>query len=71
MLAPRSSALPYPSCAAPIQRIVHGEREMNYCAPCQTKGKLLADRALSKLLREDWPRTIEALEDHLARRRVD
>ena len=49
-------------CGSPIQRIVHASNESNYCATCQTGGKLLADRALSKLLKEDWPRTIEELE---------
>jgi formamidopyrimidine-DNA glycosylase len=49
-----------------VQRIVHGESEFNYCARCQTGGRLLADRALSRLLRSDWPRTLEELE---ARRR--
>jgi formamidopyrimidine-DNA glycosylase len=53
---------PCPECGSPIQRIVHGEHETNYCARCQTGGRLLRDRALSKLLREDWPRTIEELE---------
>ncbi len=53
---------PCPRCGSPIQRIVHGERESNYCATCQTGGRLLKDRALSRLLREDWPRTLEELE---------
>jgi formamidopyrimidine-DNA glycosylase len=53
---------PCPSCGAPVQRIVHAENETNYCARCQTGGKLLADRALSRLLKQDWPRTVEALE---------
>jgi formamidopyrimidine-DNA glycosylase len=57
---------PCPACGAPVQRIVHGESEFNYCARCQTGGRLLADRALSRLLREDWPRTLEEME---ARRR--
>jgi len=57
---------PCPDCGAPVQRIVHGESEFNYCARCQTGGRLLADRALSRLLREDWPRTLDELE---ARRR--
>jgi formamidopyrimidine-DNA glycosylase len=60
---------PCPRCGAPIQRIVYGERETNYCAPCQTGGKLLKDRALSRLLREDWPRTLEELEEGLDARR--
>ncbi len=54
---------PCPVCGSPVQRIVHAESEANYCATCQTGGKLLADRALSRLLREDWPRTLEELED--------
>jgi formamidopyrimidine-DNA glycosylase len=51
-----------PVCGAPVQRIVYAENEANYCAWCQTGGKLLADRALSRLLREDWPRTLDELE---------
>jgi formamidopyrimidine-DNA glycosylase len=54
---------PCPRCGAPIQRIVYASNETNYCARCQTGGKLLADRAFSRLLREDWPRTLEELED--------
>jgi formamidopyrimidine-DNA glycosylase len=54
--------LPCPTCGAPVQRIVHAENETNYCARCQTGGKLLADRALSRLLHEDWPRSLEELE---------
>jgi formamidopyrimidine-DNA glycosylase len=46
-----------------VQRIVYAENECNYCATCQTGGKLLADRALSRLLRHDWPRTLEELEE--------
>jgi formamidopyrimidine-DNA glycosylase len=46
-----------------VQRIVHAENETNYCARCQTGGKLLADRALSRLLKRDWPRTLEELEE--------
>jgi formamidopyrimidine-DNA glycosylase len=53
---------PCPDCGAPVQRIVHAENETNYCARCQTGGKLLADRALSRLLKKDWPRTLEELE---------
>jgi formamidopyrimidine-DNA glycosylase len=56
---------PCPDCGAPVQRIVYAENEANYCARCQTGGKLLADRALSRLLRQDWPRTLEALEQRL------
>jgi formamidopyrimidine-DNA glycosylase len=54
---------PCPACGAPVQRIVYAENETNYCAKCQTGGKLLADRALSRLLHEDWPRTLEELEE--------
>jgi formamidopyrimidine-DNA glycosylase len=53
---------PCPRCGAPVQRIVYATNESNYCAPCQTGGRLLADRALSRLLREDWPKTLDALE---------
>jgi formamidopyrimidine-DNA glycosylase len=54
---------PCPDCGAPVQRIVHADNETNYCARCQTEGRLLADRALSRLLRQDWPRTLEELEE--------
>jgi formamidopyrimidine-DNA glycosylase len=54
---------PCPTCAAPVQRIVHAENEINYCARCQTGGRLLADRALSRLLKQDWPRTLEEMEN--------
>jgi len=50
---------PCPVCGSPVQRIVYAENECNYCATCQTEGRLLADRALSRLLREDWPRSLE------------
>jgi formamidopyrimidine-DNA glycosylase len=53
---------PCPVCGARVQRIVYAENESNYCARCQTGGKLLADRAMSRLLREDWPRTLDELE---------
>jgi formamidopyrimidine-DNA glycosylase len=53
---------PCPDCGAPVQRIVYAEHETNYCARCQTGGRLLADRALSRLLRADWPRTLEEME---------
>lgn len=62
---------PCPRCGDPVQRIVYAERETNYCATCQTGGRLLADRAISRLLKEDWPRTLEELEDHLRARRGD
>jgi len=54
---------PCPRCGAKIQRIRYASNETNYCTHCQTGGKLLADRSLSRLLREDWPRTLEELED--------
>ncbi|MGH9308344.1 MAG: Fpg/Nei family DNA glycosylase [Vicinamibacterales bacterium] len=57
---------PCPVCGDPIQRIVYATNEANYCARCQTGGRLLSDRALSRLLGQDWPKTLEALE---ARRR--
>lgn len=60
---------PCPRCAAPIQRITYAANESNYCAPCQTGGKLLADRAFSRLLKGDWPRTLEDLEQVKARHR--
>lgn len=53
---------PCPTCGDPIQRIVFADRETNYCATCQTGGKVLADRALSRLLKGDWPRSLEELE---------
>jgi formamidopyrimidine-DNA glycosylase len=53
---------PCPVCAAPVQRIVYARNEANYCSRCQTGGRLLSDRALSRLLREDWPKTLEELE---------
>jgi formamidopyrimidine-DNA glycosylase len=54
---------PCPVCGAPVQRIVFASNESNYCAKCQTGGKLLADRAFSRLLRDDWPKTLEELEE--------
>jgi formamidopyrimidine-DNA glycosylase len=53
---------PCPVCGTPVQRIVYAANEANYCVTCQTGGRLLADRSLSRLLREDWPRTLEELE---------
>lgn len=53
---------PCPRCNSPVQRIVYASNETNYCATCQTEGKLLADRSLSRLLKDDWPKTIEELE---------
>jgi len=60
---------PCPRCGAPVQRIVYAENECNYCAPCQTEGRLLADRAISRLLKEDWPRSLEEMEKHFDKRR--
>ncbi|HEY7365530.1 MAG TPA: DNA-formamidopyrimidine glycosylase family protein [Methylomirabilota bacterium] len=54
---------PCPVCGAAVQRIVYADNETNYCASCQTGGRLLADRALSRLLRADWPRTLDELEE--------
>jgi formamidopyrimidine-DNA glycosylase len=54
---------PCPRCGSKVQRIVHADNESNYCATCQTGGKLLADRSLSRLLKDDWPKTIEELEE--------
>lgn len=53
---------PCPVCGAPVQRIVYAENEANYCARCQTGGKLLADRSLSRLLKDNWPKRLEDLE---------
>jgi formamidopyrimidine-DNA glycosylase len=53
---------PCPVCGAPVQRIVYESNETNYCPRCQTGGKLLADRSLSRLLKDDWPRTIDEWE---------
>jgi formamidopyrimidine-DNA glycosylase len=59
---------PCPVCATPIQRIVYADNEANYCPTCQTEGRLLADRSLSRLLKEDWPRTLEELEERKSQR---
>ncbi|MDH3745056.1 MAG: formamidopyrimidine-DNA glycosylase [Acidobacteriota bacterium] len=59
---------PCPVCGAPIQRILYAESEANYCAGCQTGGRLLADRVLSKLLKKDWPQTLAELEEKRADR---
>jgi formamidopyrimidine-DNA glycosylase len=58
---------PCPDCGAPVQRIAYADNEANYCAKCQTAGRLLADRALSRLLHDDWPRTLEELEERRAK----
>jgi formamidopyrimidine-DNA glycosylase len=54
--------LPCPDCGTPVQRVVYAANEANYCPSCQTGGRLLADRSLSRLMKEDWPRTLEELE---------
>ncbi|MCI0669303.1 MAG: formamidopyrimidine-DNA glycosylase [Myxococcaceae bacterium] len=59
---------PCPDCGAPVQRIVYAENEANYCARCQTEGRLLSDRSLARLLKDDWPRTLEELEERRATR---
>ncbi len=56
---------PCPVCGSPVQRISYADNECNYCAVCQNGGRLLADRAMSRLLKEDWPRTLEELEDRM------
>ena len=58
---------PCPVCGTPVQRIVYAENEANYCPTCQTGGKLLADRALSQLLKGDWPKTLDELEERKGR----
>jgi formamidopyrimidine-DNA glycosylase len=60
---------PCPVCGSPVQHIVYAENECNYCATCQTEGRLLADRALSRLLKQDWPRSLDEWETHLETRR--
>jgi formamidopyrimidine-DNA glycosylase len=54
---------PCPVCGSPVQRIAYADNETNYCARCQTEGRLLADRSLSRLLKDDWPRSLEELEE--------
>lgn len=56
---------PCPDCGTPVQRIRYAENETNYCPSCQTEGRLLADRGLSRLLRQDWPRSLDELEERL------
>jgi formamidopyrimidine-DNA glycosylase len=60
---------PCPVCGAPVQRIVYAHNEANYCSACQTGGRLLSDRALSRLMRDDWPRTLDELETRRERGR--
>lgn len=69
MVAHGKFGKPCPTCGTPIQRISYASNEVNYCPTCQTNGKLLADRALSRLLREDWPKSFEELEQFKAARR--
>ena len=59
---------PCPVCGTKVQRIVYADNEANYCPTCQTEGRLLADRGLSRLLKEDWPRSLEELEERKAQR---
>jgi formamidopyrimidine-DNA glycosylase len=54
---------PCPVCGTPVQRIVYADNEANYCPTCQTEGRLLADRALSRLLKEDWPKSLDELDE--------
>ena len=61
---------PCPVCGAPIQRIVYARNEANYCATCQTGGRLLSDRALSRLLKQDWPKTLDDMERKKERLRI-
>lgn len=63
MAAHGKAGEPCPVCGSPIQRIRYADRETNYCATCQTGGRVLADRGLSRLLGDDWPRTLEELEE--------
>lgn len=63
-------AKPCPVCGTPVQRIRYAENETNYCPTCQTGGRLLADRSLSRLLRADWPRTLEELEAGMEQKRL-
>lgn len=58
---------PCPRCGSPVQRIAYAGNETNYCATCQTNGRLLADRSLSRLLKDDWPRTLDELEEQRRR----
>ncbi|HST78944.1 MAG TPA: zinc finger domain-containing protein, partial [Verrucomicrobiae bacterium] len=58
---------PCPRCGTKVQRIRYASNETNYCPRCQTDGKLLADRSLSRLLREDWPKSLDELEERAGR----
>ena len=59
-----------PDCGGPVQRIRYADNETNYCPACQTEGKLLADRGISRLLKGDWPKSLEELEEHKSQRRL-
>lgn len=60
---------PCPDCGSPVQHIVYAENECNYCAACQTGGRLLADRAMSRLLKQDWPRSLDEWDMHIESRK--
>jgi formamidopyrimidine-DNA glycosylase len=60
--------MPCPACGTAVQRIAYAENETNYCPRCQTDGRILSDRSLSRLLKEDWPRTVEELEERFGKR---
>ena len=60
---------PCPVCGSPVQRIAYADHETNYCATCQNEGQLLADRGLSRLLKGDWPKTLDQLEELKRERR--
>ena len=62
--------LPCPTCGTPVQRLRYASNEANYCPACQTEGRLLADRGLSRLLKSDWPRSLEELERRKATHRI-
>ena len=59
---------PCPDCGSPVQRIRYAENEVNYCATCQTEGRVLADRGMSRLLKEDWPRSLDEWEERMGER---
>jgi formamidopyrimidine-DNA glycosylase len=61
---------PCPVCGTPIQRIQYADNEANYCPTCQTGGKLLADRGLSRLLKDDWPKSLDDLERYKEQRKL-
>ena len=61
---------PCPVCGTPVQRIRYADNETDYCPECQTGGKLLADRGLSRLLKKDWPRSLDEMEESIDERRA-